>query len=341
MNKEARIQALIHLGQLMGNPDERMQAHFHRTHFNNNWFTIENQTSSSKAIAREFLAEDKLRAFTASYDIKDEAQKNKVGLIPAANIPLVGFHDMMCIFLSGNVSVIKVSERDRFMLPFLAKLLTEFNPEAESYFEFPQNLPLKSLDAVIATGSDNSSRYFEYYFSKVPNIIRKNRTSIAVLQGDESKEEIIALGQDIFQYFGLGCRNVSKIYAPENYDFNAFMEILHEPFKNTVSHPKYKNNFDYQFSLYILNKFKHYSNGALLAREAEELVSPISTIHFECYNNLENLSQNLQAQSHKIQCISTKSKIPNLDTVPLGKAQSPSITDYADGVDTMEFLINN
>jgi len=240
------------------------------------------------------------------------------------------------VFAAGHRAQIKLSDKDQYLLPYLLQLLAKFDERAGSYFEIVPNL--RDFEAVIATGSNNSSRYFEAYFSKVPNIIRKNRNAIAVLTGDESAEELQRLGEDVFQYFGLGCRNVSKIYVPRQYDFNTLLEALYE-YRGIILHTKYKNNFDYNYALYILNKTTHLANGCIILTESQSLQSRIAGLHYEYYDNLAQMDAEIEARAEEIQCVVAQDNLLSARTLPFGKAQQPELWDYADGVDTMQFLL--
>ncbi len=337
MDLQKRKEALFFLGDYLRQKDERLYAHLHRTHYKNRWFTIENQYSAIDAICDEFLNPEKLNNWISNYQIKHWEHPKKIGLIPAANIPLVWFHDVFCIFISGHDPVVKLSDRDEYLLPFLVKKMNEEFPGVEQYFSFPENIAVKELDAIIATGSNNSSRYFDYYFRKMKNIIRSNRNSVGILDGSETQEELKELGDDICNYFGLGCRSVSKLYVPKNYDFVPLLEILHER-KDLVLHEKYKNNYDYQTTILILNKTPYWNNGSSVIVKNNALASPISVIHFEEYEKKDELEKILLKEKNNIQCIVSKSPLDRIDSVPLGKAQCPGLSDYADGIDTMEFL---
>ena len=336
MNLHERIELLSKLGdQLPG--DEYLEAIFHRTSFHNPWFTFENQKKALEAIVAQFLSKEKLEHWVSRYPEISGANKKTVGLILAGNIPFVGMHDLISVFISGHKSKIKLSEKDAFVLPYLVEKMKKINPEAATYFEIVEML--KDFDAAIATGSNNSGRYFEAYFKKYPSIIRKNRNSVAVLTGEESDAELLALGSDIFQYFGLGCRNVSKLYLPENYDLEKLLEILHE-YKSVALHEKYKNNFDYNFAMLTLNKVPFLFSGSILLIEDESLNSRIASLHFEKYASLQNIENQLIEKSNELQCVVGKPGIfEKIETTPFGKTQSPTLFDYADGVDTLAFLV--
>jgi len=263
---EQRLQILIKLGEHLSQPDEYLDAVINRAYHHNLWFTHENTRKSLDAISASFLQEAALRDFVSHYKLDDNIKPQRVGIIMAGNIPVVGFHDFLCTFLSGHKSLLKLSDKDPYLFPCLIKMMVAIDEHVEAYVEVVQKL--EDFDAVIATGSNNTARYFHSYFEKYPNIIRKNRNSIAVLTGNETKEELAALTHDIVDYFGLGCRNVSKIYIPEGYDFNPLMETIHEQ-KQMILHGKYKNNFDYNFAIASLNKQEIVMNGCLILLENE------------------------------------------------------------------------
>jgi hypothetical protein len=353
MTLENRINALAELGNWLNNlEDDRIQTAIRRTTHNNSWFTPENQLLALSEIRDHFLNKKKLKKWLSKYQISDSKFQisttapleseiwnlKSVGLVLAGNIPLVGFHDILCVFAAGHLSRIKLSDKDPFLLPMLLEKLKEIDPNTANYFDTTTER-LKDFDAVIATGSNNSARYFEAYFGKYPNIIRKNRNAVGILRGSETIEELRCLGADIFQYFGLGCRNVSKLYLPKGYNFNLLLETLHER-NDLVLHDKYKNNFDYNFTILILNKIKYESNGCILMREAKEIASPISMVYYEFYDSLAQVKRDLAAQKEEIQLVVSPVKIPQLPTFNFGEAQKPSLSDYADGVDTMQFLMD-
>lgn len=332
-----RIELIATLAPLMIDPDERFSAVIQQTYIHNKWFTVENIRQSLTAIAEQMLDKDKLTNWALDYGIGDNQNPQKVALVMAGNIPMVGFHDLLSVFIAGHYAQIKLSDKDKFILPYLFDRLKELEPATSQYFEVVEQL--KNFDRVIATGSDNSARYFEAYFGKYLNIIRKNRTSIAILDGTETEEELVKLGHDIFDYFGLGCRNVSKLMVPKDYDFNFFLSTIHDHFKELAYHNKYKNNFDYNYTLFILNKQPVYNNGCLLLVEDENLFSRIATLHYSYYENPEDLVNQLKVKEEQIQCIVAKQKVQGLSVLDFGQAQQPGLTDYADGVDTMKFLL--
>ncbi len=335
-----RIESLSTLGKRLLESSNQHEAVMRRTANNNSWLTIENQQQAISEIATHFLNKEKLEIWVKNYDYLQTAtemrQPKIVGLVMAGNIPLVGFHDILCVFMSGNKAKIKISDKDPFLLPYLLQILKEIDPQTADFLQITEGF-LKDFDAVIATGSNNSARYFEAYFGKYPHIIRKNRNAVAILRGSETSEDLALLGKDVFTYFGLGCRNVSKIYVPNGYNFNSLLTAFHE-FREIVQHDKYKNNFDYNFTLLILNKIQHQANGCILMRESTDMASPIAVLYYEYYDDLTDLKINLWQRRDEIQLIVAKDRVEGLPTFYFGEAQKPSLSDYADGIDTMDFL---
>ena len=332
LTSKQRIMAFIQLGKFLKNPDEQLKQLIASAKQYNAWFTPESTAQAVEAIAK-MLNESDLEKWMGEYHDKSDKQK-AIGLILAGNIPLVGFHDILCVLASGNKALIKLSSQDKLLTPYILNKLVEIEPAFAEQFEFIERL--KDFDAVIATGSNNTSRYFDYYFSKVPNIIRKNRNSIAVLNGTESKEELHALGNDIFDYFGLGCRNVSKVFAPKGYKFDTFFESI-EDFKSIADHHKYNNNYDYNKSIFLVNMDKHLDNGFLLVKEDERFASPLAVLYYEEYESIEEVDKKLFEQKDQIQCIISNETL-SIETLGFGQSQCPALWDYADGVDTMGFL---
>lgn len=337
MNLNDKINLLSQLGDYLRRGSEELEQVKHQTYIHNKWFTLENIDKALHAISEAFLQENKLKAWLQAYPIEPEISPTKsVALILAGNIPLVGFHDVLSVFLAGHRAQVKLSEKDKFLLPFLTKILLKDLPNPEAYIQFTEKL--SNFDAVIATGSNNSARYFESYFGKYPNIIRKNRSSVALLTGRESEAQLKALGRDVFDYFGLGCRNVSKLYLPQGYEFEHLLRALYH-YKEVVLHDKYKNNFDYNYTLLILNKVSYEANGCILLTEEASLQSRIACLHYEYYQDSADLEQKLMVKQEEIQCIVGDLAVGTMPILPFGQAQSPGLADYADGVDTMQFLV--
>jgi hypothetical protein len=339
MKIQERIDAFAELGEILRNSlagkEERkatgLPELINTQHIINPWFTPENVSASVKAIAGE-LTYDNLVQWTQVYpQLQIETKPVTAGIIMAGNIPLAGFHDFLSVLISGNHLIAKTSSKDSELIVKIAGILGSIEPRFREYIEFTDG-QLKDFDVVIATGSNNSSRYFEQYFGRYPNIIRKNRNSIAIIEGNETKAELENLGSDIFLYFGLGCRNVSKIYVPEGYDLN-YMVSKWVQFACLINHVKYANNYDFSKAVYVVNKENFLDTGYLLLKEDNGLSSPVAVLYFEYYTSLSACQNMTELQKDKIQCV------VGHHGVPFGKAQAPQLWDYADGIDTLEFLL--
>ena len=303
----------------------------------NGWYTPDNVFFAVQSWA-EVLKEENLDQWLSKYNIKNEilAENAKaVAIILAGNIPLVGFHDFLSVILSGCKVMIKSSSNDQYLLPFICKYLIFINPNIERYIEFVDG-KLQNYDAVIATGSNNTSRYFEYYFRDKPSIIRKSRNSVAVLDGLESKEQMVALGEDIFKYFGLGCRSVSKLFVPRGYNFDLFFNGIFS-YQDVIKYEKYANNYDYNKAVFLMSNFKLLDNEFLTIKEDESYASPIASIFYEFYDDLDDLKLKLNNDTNKIQCIVSNDIIEK--STKFGQTQKPKLWDYADNIDTLEFLL--
>lgn len=307
---------------------DEFAALIERVHIHNGWFTKSSVQTAFKGIAG-WLSEENLRNWIQSYNLK-EVRPKKVAIVMAGNIPLVGFHDFLSVFLSGHKAIIKLSSSDQHLFKALIHYLSIIDNRILEFIEIRERF-LGEFDAVIATGSDNSSNYFESYFGKHPHIIRKNRTSVAIIDGSETKEELTELGKDIFTYFGLGCRNVSQLWIPSDFDLNRFFEAIYE-YNPIANHNKYANNYDYNKAVYLMNKANLLDNGFLLLKEDFALNSPLGMLHYVRYKDSIDAEHFLQENKDKIQVIVGKNYIP------FGMSQNPGLADYADGVDTMKFL---
>jgi len=337
MDLAERIKSFSELGEILRNA---LSGSSHSGELNkiidsqcllNEWFTPENVRKAINAIATE-LTEENLNFWTSAYQqLKEPANPIKAGVIMAGNIPLVGFHDFLSVLISGNKIIAKTSSKDSKLIFYISEILCDINPTFKNKIEFTES-NLSGFDVVIASGSNNSSRYFEYYFGKYPNIIRKNRNSIAILEGNETDAQIEDLGNDIFSYFGLGCRNVSKIFLPKGYDLRK-LEKNWKSFSGCITHRKYANNYDFNKAVFLVNKEMFYDTGHLLLKEDSKLSSPVSVLHFEHYEALNDAEEQTELMKDKIQCI-----VGNHHTA-FGKAQLPHLWDYADGIDTIEFLL--
>ncbi|WP_426278072.1 acyl-CoA reductase [Chryseobacterium sp. S-02] len=341
MNIENQVLGLIRLSgylkeflskksQDYNDKDLELELLLRKSEIENPWFTIENHKFALQQWA-DILTEESIKNWLKEYTTSKISKR--VGLILAGNIPLVGLHDVISVVLSNHIPVIKLSSKDRYMIPFLLKKWNEFS-EGNVQSEFVERL--ENFDAIIATGSNNTARYLEYYFKDRLNIIRKNRTSIAVLKGDETDEELQLLAKDIFQYFGLGCRNVTRLFIPQDFVIDRLFESF-IGFQDIINHNKYANNYDYNRAVYLLNQDKFWDNNFVMLKEDDKLFSPLSVINFSRYSSLGDVKNFIKENEESIQCIVAKDEL-GLDSVPLGEAQNPGLNTYADNVDTMKFL---
>lgn len=301
----------------------------------NGWFTPESIARALKGISL-MLEQNSVTDFCNS--IKEPSSPKTVAIIMAGNIPAVGFHDMMCVLLSGHHILIKVSSDDPALIPFLAGMVIYYEKEFAPAINFSEG-KLINFDAVIATGSDNTAKHFEYYFGKYPNIIRKNRSSIAILNGTETKDQLTELGKDIFYYYGLGCRNVNKIYVPEGYVFDGLFEALYD-FKYVIDNKKYNNNYEYNRAIYLLDLVPFLDNNFFMIKQSNDLHAPTSVLFFETYTNEEQLVEKINPLLPNLQCIVANFEMKGIKTIALGHSQEPTIFDFADDVNTLNFLNN-
>jgi len=337
MQLKERIEAFVKLADFIDSNNEVLSEHINTACFKNPWFTKESIWIALNAIKTNFLNGDRLNNWLDHYQFSDNFNSKSIGLILAGNIPLVGFHDVLSVLITGHKALLKFSEKDSVLITYLLKVLNEIEPRFIDKIEIQDRL--RSFDAVIATGSDNSGKFFEKYFSKVPNVIRKNRNGIAVIFNDVTDVKLKNIGHDIFQYYGLGCRNVSKVYIEESFKIDRLFEAVYD-FYDVINHNKYKNNYDYSNALFLLNNEKFLTNNFLILRPQKGIASRISTVNFEYFSNSNTLVDTLNVYENKIQCIVSSKPISGLKTFDLGEAQNPSLLDYADGVDTISFLIN-
>ncbi len=298
----------------------------------NGWFTEENILFAFYNWSK-ILTYDNLKEWTSHYNL-DRTNTKNVAVIMAGNIPLVGFHDFLSVLVSGNHVIVKQSSNDKYFLPLIAKYLEKVEADFKGKIVFADN-KLENFDAIIATGSSNTARYFNYYFGKYPNIIRQNRNSVAIITGNESDEDLKNLGEDIFRYFGLGCRSVSKIFVPKNYNFDSFFQAVYH-YKEIINYKKYENNYDYNKAVYLMSQFKLIENGFLMLKEDASYASPIASLFYEYYDDLTVLKQKIKKDKGLIQCIVGSVDVE--ESINFGETQKPKLWDYADGVDTLEFL---
>lgn len=336
-----RLQTFVALGNFLRSAEAQPELTeiAHRAHARNNWFTVPNVLNALTAIADEFLTANHLNTWLGQYRAEPETPKT-VGVVMAGNIPAVGFHDLLCVLMSGHKLMAKLSTQDFVLIHYLIQKIVEINPAFGPYIDEAERL--NAADAYIATGSNNTARYFDYYFAKKPHIIRKNRTSVALLMGEEPDTEFLTLGHAISDYYGLGCRNVSTLLVPagpngEPYDFVPLLRTLEPLGIQYLNNHKYQNNYDYNKSIYLVNGIPHYDNGYLILTENDGLVSPISVLYYQTYQTQTDARQWLDNRADRIQVVaSAQGWLPG--SVPFERMQQPGLTDYADGVDTMAFL---
>ncbi len=328
MKLQNRIEILLSLKEYLLSDSAEWQSVKQTASIHNGWFTPEFVDLSVKNIVAQFLEEEKLIKWRDYYQLDDRIIPKNIGIVMAGNIPMVGFHDFLSVFVSGHIQTIKLSAKDDILLKHLVQKMYTWEDTMRNQVTFAPML--RGCDAYIATGSNNSARYFDYYFSKYPSVIRKNRTSVAILSGGESSNELEKLSDDIHSFFGLGCRNVTKIFVPRGYDFVPLLQAFHQ-YLYFADHHKYKNNYDYNLSIQLMNNRFYMTNGSTLLVENESIFSPISQLNYGFYDSRESVLDSLRS-SKEIQCIAGLG-------LTLGNAQQPGLMDYADGIDTMQFLV--
>lgn len=337
MELEERILGLVKLGEFLndiGQENSQKNPIVETAQLHNGWFTEDNILFAIRQWAQA-LTRENIEKWLQPYSFSKTENKT-VAIIMAGNIPLVGFHDFISVLVSGHTALVKLSSNDKILLPYFAKKLMEFASGFSEKIQFSEG-KLTGFDAVIATGSNNTALHFEHYFGKYPNIIRKNRNSVAILSGEETPAQLEALAGDIFRYFGLGCRNVSKLYLPEGYDFDPFFNGMFT-WKEIINNDKYINNYDYNKAVYLMSNINLLDNEFMLLKEDSNFSSPISVVFYEFYRDRNHLENVLKEKEEKIQCIVSNNEAEN--HVTFGKTQSPALWDYADGVDTLQFLLN-
>ena len=331
--KQQNINNLVRLGELLSKT-EQFNDIFEKAEQQNSWFTRANVIFAFKSWS-EALSKNNVQQWLSQYQLPQTTSPKKILIIMAGNLPLVGLHDLLCVLVTGHKAIVKLSSNDCVLLPYLITQMKTFAPEWTEAVTFTDD-KVTEYDAVIATGSNNTARYFEYYFGKKPHIIRKNRHSVAVLTGKETPEELFALGKDIFLYYGLGCRSISKLFVPKGYDFNLLFQAIY-PYKDIIQEQKYANNYDYNKAVYLMSLFQLLENGFLLLKEDEHYGSPIATLFYEYYTDVDSLKEKLTTDAEKIQCVVAHNF--TTEEVDFGETQIPQLWDYADGVDTLNFLL--
>lgn len=338
MQLKDRINSFEALSNEINYDKKEVEAVINGASNHNGWFTSNNVKSAFEAIIKKYLNKDALLMFADAQQIPAENNVPKtVGMVMAGNIPLVGFQDLLYVLITGNKAQLKLSSKDEYLCKFIINKLIEVEPGWKNFITIEERL--SNFDAIIATGSNNSFRYFDYYFSKYPNIIRKNRNSIAVLTSKEDEATLKRLGEDVFNYFGLGCRNVSQLLVPEEYDFVPLLKTLEEAFPNIKHHHKYKNNYDYQLSLLLINSVDHKASENLIITKNEQIASPIACLYYKTYKSMAEVQQYLVEKKDQIQCV--VSELPAIEnTIGFGKSQQPGLNDFADNVNVVNFLLN-
>ncbi|MBC7946493.1 MAG: acyl-CoA reductase [Chitinophagaceae bacterium] len=328
MTLQQRIDLLVRLGEYMQSEETAWLETKERSSRENGWFIPEFVEMATQSIARNFLERELLEEWTSNYHLPAlNTNPRRVGIVMAGNIPLVGFHDLLCVYIAGNIARIKPSSKDKVLIEHLVQTMASWDNRINEQVTFSDML--KNCDAYIATGSNNTAGYFTYYFKKYPHIIRRNRTSIAVLTGEEKNVDLSFLADDVYQYFGLGCRNVTKIFVPEGYDFVPLLTAF-KKYDYLADHHKYKNNYDYNLAIHLLNNKIYMSNPSILLIEDSAKFSPISQLNYEYYTDRETVIRSLTGDD-SVQCIVGKA------FVAFGKSQHPTLCDYADGADTLKF----
>ena len=331
--RQKKIQSLLKLGSWLKEFSSNKKIDHLRKKLsdNNGWFTKWNLNSASLSWSKSLNVED-INLWSKNYKITKNPKN--IGLILAGNIPFVGLHDILCVWFSGNNAIVKLSSKDMYSLPYILSFLENECPETKGQIIFSDK-KFQNYDAIIATGSNNSARYFDYYFSKVPKIIRKNRNGIAVLDGNETKDQIEKLGYDILAHYGLGCRNISKIFVPKNYDINIIFGGLFK-YSNVMDSAKYANNYDYNKAVFLMSEFDFMDNGFFMLKRDSKFSSPLSSAFYSEYESIESVKKIIDKNSDLIQCIVSNKIIKN--SILFGEAQNPKLSEYADGINTLDFL---
>ena len=330
MNIDKRLKVLTTLGDFLLSESLLMEGAIHKAYLFNPWFTPDNIKKSLHAIVLQMLSIEKLENWIANYQIATPETPKNIAIISAGNIPLVNFHDILCVFITGHHVQVKLSEKDQYLLPAIIQALTDIEPSFKKEIQIVERIT--GQDAVIATGSNNTGRYFEYYFGKKPHIIRKNRNSMAVLSGDETEQALQSLGHDIFDYFGLGCRNVSLLFCPKDYDLSKLKQPWAE-WNQLLEHHKYKSNLDYQRTVYLMNSIPMEDFDFANIVHNAHLASPISCLHIHRYEHEQEIVDFIEQQAQHLQCVVSE------NSIPFGKSQEPHLADYADNVDVIDFLL--
>lgn len=302
----------------------------------NGWFSPDQSRAAIQSLAEDMLKSETLNAWASRYALEDKIVSKKIGLVMAGNIPLVGMHDLFAVLLSGHRALIVASSKDEVLTEWMISQIEIASPGLGKFIEIAEKLT--RADAVIATGSNNTMKYFQQYFSKKPHILRGSKTSAAVITGKETEEDFEALGREIFSFYGLGCRNVSKLFVPEGYDFVPMLDAF-RLFAPVVENNKYWHNYEYYKAIYLVNRTVHLDTGFLLVKADTASASPPGNLFYQTYGPAEPLAEELSA-GKQWQCIYSAGKVDGVKTLPFGEGQHPNPWDYADNTDTIAFLLS-
>ena len=299
-------------------------------------FTINMQHEALKIICKKFLNINCLHNWLTPYKELLFERESTVGIVMAGNLPLVGFHDFLVTMASGSRAQIKLSGKDR-LLPALFEMLCEINPYWRARVAFTEHLP-ENIDLLIATGGEEASKFFKSEYDEIPKIVRSSRSSIAILKGDETIDELRRLSDDIFLYYGMGCRSVSTLLVPFGYTF----ELLIEAFKNkenAITSEDYLSAYRYQKALAAMNKSGYSDGGFYILREHSSFPPPMGVLNVLTYRNVDQINEFIDSNKLHLQCVVNRKF--NNSNIEFGEAQYPSLDEYADGVNSLEFLLNN
>lgn len=332
MDVQQRIATFAQLGKQLLEGTDALDAAIASAAAHNPWFSPAHTREAIQAIARKYLDADKLENWLAAYDLPNNMTESTIGVVAAGNIPLVGFHDLLCVLITGNNCQLKLSEKDSILFPAVLEMLVAIEPAFRERIQLKQKLG--GFDAIICTGSNNTARYFEHYFGRYPHIIRRNRNAVAILDGTETDEELVQLGADVFTHFGLGCRNVSKLFLPQDFDLLRLRSAWDAPYGDVMLHHKYKHNLDYQRTVYLMTQVPLTDIDFINIVEQEGLESPIACLYYERYTDPAAVRAKLEADRDKVQCVA------GYGYLPFGTTQQPELWDYADGVDTIDFIVH-
>jgi len=304
----------------------------------NPWFTEKEIDRSIEAILAGYLDETSLVKWLMRYPVQDCNPHQSIGIVAAGNIPLVVFHDILCAFASGCHACIKLSEKDQVLPSRWLDRVKELSP---NHFSFERVTTMPAVDKYIITGSSLALDHYHKYLKGKPAILRGHRNSIAVLNGSESDEALCRLGEDVFSYYGLGCRSVTKLYLPLHFDIRKLIETWESKYSYLTDLNVYYRNYEYQKAIKLVNRIPFLDGGFALFEISHSIAPAISTVYYEYYNDLDDLHFKLEDHKGKIQCVCSDLVLDGWVTHAFGSAQTPCLWEYQDDLDTMEFLQND